>query len=514
MAADTAIALAPEILLVVVAVAIYVGSAFTPRLPWNSLALGALVLAAVVLAGLGPLQPAGFDPLTEDGLAWFGRWLALGTAIVLILLAWPTEVPEGRPEYLGSLLLLTSGVMLAASAADLVLLFVALELVSIPTYILLYLGRRDAASQEAAAKYFYLSLLASALFLYGLSFLYGVSGTTDLRVMAERLARPELAGVPGALGRVALVLVVAGLGFRITAVPFHFYAPDVYQGTTHANAALLSVAPKIAGMLVLVRLVAGTLAPAAPYAWPLVGVLAAATMTAGNVVALWQTHLRRLMAYSAIAHAGYLLVGLTVRLGAQTTEPWDGIAAVAMYLVVYALATLGVFSILAALCREGRPVETLDDLAGLARAGGWMRSFAAWSLAVFLFSLAGLPPLAGFWGKFALFAGAISLEQFAPPARPWLAALAVCGVLNSVISAVYYLRIVGVMFFRLPEEAEGPGQLRGQAAQVLSQALAPLAAALACLVLVVGIGVRPGAWLDTARRATLPVPVQALSWVK
>lgn len=514
MAAETALALAPEILLVVVASAIYVAGAITPRMPWNTMALGALVLAAAVLAGLGPVQPAGFDPLADDGLAWFGRWLALGMALALVLVAWPAEVPEGRPEYLGSLLLLTAGVMLAAGAADLVLLFVALELVSIPTYIVLYLGRRDVASQEASAKYFYLSLLASALFLYGLSFLYGVSGTTDLRVMAEHLARPQRAWALAALPRVALVLIVAGLGFRITAVPFHFYAPDVYQGTTHANAALLSVAPKIAGMLVLVRLLAGTLFPAAPYAWPLVGVLAVATMTTGNAVALWQTHLRRLMAYSAIAHAGYLLVGVAVGLGAHTAKPWDGIAAVMLYLVVYALATLGVFSILAALGRAGRPVETIEDLAGLARAGGWMRAFAAWSLAVFLFSLAGLPPLAGFWGKFALFAGAVSLEQFAPPLRPWFVALAVCGVLNSVISAVYYLRIVGVMFFRLPDEGEARSRAGVEPAQVLPGGLAPLAAALVCLLLVVGIGVRPGAWLGAAARASLAAATHATARVK
>lgn len=503
MAADTAIALAPEILLVVVSSAIYVASTFRPRAPWNGIAWGALVVAAAVLVGLGPVHPAGFDPLAGDGVACFGRWLALGAALALVLVAWPAEVPEGRPEYLGSLLVLTAGVMLAASANDLVLVFVALEMVSIPTYILLYLGRRDAASQEASAKYFYLSLLASALFLYGLSFLYGASGSTDLRVMAEHLARPDGGSSLAALPRVALVLIVAGLGFRITAVPFHFYAPDVYQGTTHANAALLSVAPKIAGMLVLVRLVGGTLAPAAPYAWPLVAVLAVATMTTGNVVALWQTHLRRLMAYSAIAHAGYLLVGLAVRLGAHTAEPWDGIAAVMLYLIVYALATLGVFSILAALGRAGRPVETIDDLAGLARASGGMRTLAAWSLAVFLFSLAGLPPLAGFWGKFALFAGAVSLEQFAPPVRPWFAALAVCGVLNSVVSAVYYLRIVGVMFFRLPGEGEPAAQQPAEPAQLLPGGLAPMAAALVCLVLVVGIGVRPGPWLGASARATL-----------
>lgn len=514
MAADTALALAPEILLVVAASAIYVASTMSVRGPWNGIALGALVLAAAVLAGFGPLQPAGFDPLASDGLAWFGRWLALGTALALVLLAWRADVPEGRPEYLGSLLVLTAGVMLAASASDLVLVFVALEMVSIPTYILLYLGRRDAASQEASAKYFYLSLLASALFLYGLSFLYGASGSTDLRLMGEHLGRADGGSPLAALPRVALVLIVAGLGFRITAVPFHFYAPDVYQGTTHANAALLSVAPKIAGMLVLVRLVAGTLAPAAPYAWPLVAVLAVATMTTGNVVALWQKHLRRLMAYSAVAHAGYLLVGLAVALGAHTAAPWDGIAAVMLYLLVYAVATLGVFSILAALGRAGRPVETIEDLAGLARAGGWIRPLAAWSLAVFLFSLAGLPPLAGFWGKFALFAGAVSLEQFSPPLRPWFAALAVCGVLNSVVSAVYYLRIVGAMFFRLPGEGEVRGQPAVEPAQVMPQGLVPMAAGLACLVLVVGIGLRPGAWLGACARASLAAGAPVASRVK
>ena len=241
--------------------------------------------------------------------------------------------------------------MLVASAANLVLLFVGLELISIPTYILLSLGRRDPASQEAAAKYFYLSVLSSAILLYGLSFLYGTTGTMQL---LPALPQPAAAMRVRLLGKVALVLVVAGLCFRVTAVPFHFYAPDVYQGTIQANAALLSVLPKAAGLLALVRLIVLGMPEMGPFAWKIFLALSVLTMTLGNVLALWQENVRRLFAYSSIANAGYMLIGLAVGAGAGHRQVglWDGVGATFFYLCVYAAATLGTFAVFAYLGRQ------------------------------------------------------------------------------------------------------------------------------------------------------------------
>jgi NADH-quinone oxidoreductase subunit N len=502
MTAENALSLLPETVLVVAAVATYLGGVFVAsRTVWNGLALAGVAIAGVALYALpGTAAPA--EPVAADALAWYGRWLSLGLGLLLVLLAWRPSVSENQPEYVGSLLLVIAGMMLVSGAQDLVLLFVALEMISIPIYILLYLPRRDAASQESAAKYFYLSVLASAMLLYGLSFFYGAAGSTDLRTIVQRLG--EAPGTEGtlALARLGLVLVVSGLSFRIAAVPFHFYAPDVYQGTTHANAGLLSVAPKVAGFVALVRVVAGAVPGAEPYAWPLVTVLSLLTMTLGNVMALWQDNLRRLMAYSSIAHAGYLLVGLAVRLGSHPGGSWDGLAAAFFYLVVYGVATIGIFAAWAALGRNGQPVETIDDLAGLARAGGLVRPVLAWSTAVLLFSLAGLPPLAGFWGKLALFGGAVDFPQFDPGVGPCFAVMAVVGVLNSVVSAGYYLRITGAMFFRSPGEAEGAAGR--QEAQVLRGAEPMALAAVSCLVLVLLIGLRPGPWIGAATAASAP----------
>jgi NADH-quinone oxidoreductase subunit N len=495
---ETLYLLAPEIVLVALAVSIYLGGLFSesPRV-WRWIALGGLVVAGVCLAVLPPRAAAGV-PLQTDPLADHVRLLALLAGALLVLLAWRTHAGTETPESLGSLLLIVAGVMLAAAAKDLVLLFLGLEMVSIPTYILLYLGRRDAASQEAAAKYFYLSILASATLLYGFSFLYGAAGSMDLGEIQTRLTGPSAsAGGFLPLAKVGLVLIFAGLGFRIAAVPFHFYAPDVYQGTTHANAALLSVAPKIAGFVVLVRLVAVALAGIHGAAWPIAAVLAAVTMTLGNVVALWQNNLRRLLAYSSIAHAGYMLIGLAVYMAPrvepsqQWSEQWNGLGAILFYLAAYAAATLGTFAALAYLGEDRREIEDVEELAGLAWTGGPIRPVLAWVIALFMLSLAGIPPLFGFWGKLAVFGSALSVGGLESHVRPWLVALAVIGVVNSAVAAAYYLRVVAVMFFRLPL---GTPPTKPDAGGTLT-------AALGCAALVVLLGLFPGQWLREANFA-------------
>jgi len=500
---ETASLLAAEIVLAAVAAMVYLAGALVDRREvWRWMALGGLALAAAALAAVAKEAPAGVA-VEADGLARYARWLALGVGALLVLLAWRPLPAHGTAEYLGSLLLAIAGLMLVAVARDLVTLFVALEMVSIPTYVLLYLGRRDVGSQEATVKYFYLSVLASAMLLYGFSFLYGAAGSMDLGEIHHRLAAgPTGPSGFGAFARAATVLIFAGLGFRIAAVPFHFYAPDVFQGTSTANAGLLSVVPKIAGMVALVRLAAAAMPGVQPYAWPVALVLAALSMTVANLLALWQDNLRRLLAYSSIANAGFLLVGLTAYLACGGTRgPWDGAGGLLFYLVAYALATVGAFAVLACLGRDDDQVESVEELAGLAWSAGPIRPVLAVLLAIFLFSLTGVPPLAGFWGKLAVLASTLSLRAMPPAAAPWLVGLAVLGVLNSAIAAAYYLRIVAVIFFRTPQ---GIPAIKGDA-------WGTLVAAVACAILVVYIGVRP---LPLLRAASDAVPAAVASDVR
>ena len=401
-----------------------------------------------------------------------------------------------------------AGLMLIAAGNELILLFVGLELVSIPTYVLLYVGRHDEKGQEAASKYFFLSILSSAVLLYGFSFLYGMAGSTRLTQIAQVLSGTAADAAQGnfspTLAPLAMLLVFAGLAFRLTAVPFHFYAPDVYQGTSHANAAVLATLPKIAGLAVLARIVIASMPTVemAGMGWKIALVIAVLTMTLGNMMALWQNNIRRLLAYSSIAHAGYILIGVAVALATQTNtgilatdaaaKAFDGLGASMFYLAVYMFATMGAFAALVYLSSDGeRQVDTLDDMAGVNR----RHPVVALVMAVFMFSLAGLPPLAGFWGKFALLFSALTLDE-APTAsgvllRPWFIGLAIVTVLNAAIGAAYYLRVIGVMYFRQPEES-APRAQRGAGAAL---------AMLACLAVVVGVGLYPGKVVTLANAA-------------
>lgn len=460
------------------------------------IALVGVVLAGWMLARIGlPAEPAG--GLILDCLGLYLRWLSLAVMALLVLVGSSAASRHQGSEYLGTLLLLGAGLMTAAVADNLVLLFLALELVSIPTYILLCLGRSDAANYEAAAKYFFLSLLASALVLYGMSFLYGASGSLDLRDIRARLAAlPLQEAYWGGWVKIGIVFLLAGLGFKIAAVPFHFYAPDVYQGTTYPNAAVLAAAPKIAGFTALVRVLVEAIPMMDGYtlSWRVVMALGILTMTLGNLTALWQEHLRRLLAYSSIGQAGYILAALTVGLGgADVSSREDGLAAVLLYLAVYALAAIGAFSVLEGLRRTGRPVETLDDLAGLSRHRPW----AAAGLAVFMFSLAGVPPLAGFWGKWAVVLGAIktSLSPSASPAqRVWFMMLAVLTMLNAAVAAAYYLRVAGAAYFRPPTQAHEAARTVG-----------PWIAAVICGLVCVGVGLMPWPLWEAAGQAGEPL---------
>lgn len=494
MSSDVVWQLGPEILVVVTAVFVYVGGAFAaPRASWSWVALAGLGLAAGCLATTTPLAAA--DPLVIDSLANWSRGLALGLGVALVLLAWrPCSDPDS-PEIVGSLMLVVAGMMLVSAAGELILIFLGLELISIPTYILLFVGRRTLEGREAAAKYFYLSILASAIFLFGLCFLYGSAGSTSVEVIRARLL--EGSNPLASAGQLAIVFLFAGLSFKIAAVPFHFYAPDVYQGTTNSNAALLSVAPKLAGFLALIRLVVVATEGVPSHSWRIALALAVLTMTTGNVLALWQDSLRRLLAYSSIAHAGYMLIGLAVALATTTRSnaAFDGTTALLFYLLLYAVATVGTFAVLICLGSKQHPVDHVDALAGLAWAEQSRSRMLAWMLAAFMFSLAGIPPLAGFWGKLALFGGALGVQGGEAGIRVWFTGLAVLGVVNAAIAAAYYLRIVGVMFFRMPL-GKGP---------IAPKRPAPLTLAVICVLLVLAIGLIPAPWYDSASNAARDV---------
>ena len=515
---DTIKLLTPEIVLVGMATLIYLAGAFArPGFRPLGFALAGFVGAAIALLVTRDLSPGLLawpsetmlsGPLVVDLFGHTVRWGILIAGALLVLLADPPREEHQAAEYTGSLLLIVAGLMLAAVANDLVLLFMALELVSIPTYVVLYLGKRGALAQEATTKYFFLSVVSSGVLLYGFSFLYGLGGSTRLDVIAAAL-RDEYAstGSLGPFASVALVLIFAALAFRLAAVPFHFYAPDVFQGTSNANAGFLSTLPKAAGLLVLIRLLVGAMPGMESLAWKLVLVVSVLTMTLGNVVALWQSNIRRLLAYSSIAHAGYILIGLSVGLAqvalAPTAEPREaigvnGLGTAIFYLAVYAAATLGTFAALAYLSTEQKSVDDVDELAGLSQT----HPLVAGAIAVFMFSLAGIPPLAGFWGKFALFSGTIDLA--APVGgewtelQQWFLALAILGVANAAIAAAYYLRVVATMYFRSPETAAAP--VEKDRATTRREPEPALATAVAVL-LVLGMGIFPGRVMDVSDAA-------------
>jgi NADH-quinone oxidoreductase subunit N len=519
----------PEMVLGVAACVLFLGGTFkADRHLWAWVALVSLAGAAVALAATWPTAPtqepsrtAVFaGPLLLDPLALLTKVMALAAGVVLVLLGW-NEVPDRQAaEYHGCLMVIVAGLCLTGSANELVTLFLALELISIPTYVLLYLPRHDSASQEAALKYFLLSVFSSALLLFGFSYLYGLAGTTNLpavlqafvQAVRDTSAEQSAAALP-ILAQVALVLVVAGLGFRITAVPFHFYAPDVYQGAPTSGAALLAFVPKAAGFVALLR-VLGFVMPAAvlepdvaqgqlwlgravsAQAPILLWILAAVSMFMGNLLALLQNNLKRLLAYSSVAHAGYMLIGLAVApylisdaYFAPAREPsaalTGGVETTLFYLAAYGAMTVGAFAVLAYLSTPQRPVETMDDLAGLGRS----HPGVALLMLLFLFSLIGIPLTAGFAGKFMLFFGAMGVRSAEHAGL--FRVLALLGVINSAIGAWYYLRIAAVMYLRTTVH---PIEKR--------RAWPGLAALWGCAVLTVGLGFNPGSgWLLQAAHA-------------
>ena len=456
---------------------------------WGFLSLLTLIIAGFIWYQSPPVART-MGPFVLDELTWYIRGLTLTFGAVLVLIHWNQADDSRSAESHACLLAILAGVNLIAAANDLIGLFVALELVSIPTYLFLLLPRRDAPAQEATLKYFLLSIFSSAIVLFGMSYLYGATGTTSLAGIHAAFSVGPHPVNP--LVTVATVMLIAGLGFRLTAVPFHFYAPDVFQGAPVSAAAMLSFVPKIAGFVALLRLmVPATGAEQTVTAWsmtpaatPLLWWLAVATMFVGNLMALMQTDIRRLLAYSSISHAGSMIVGLIVGMEHEipkairnggVPQSVSGIGAMLFYLAVYGAMTLGTFAVLIAAARVNKRIETFDDLSGLSKT----RPGLALVLAVFLFSLAGLPPTAGFLGKLNLFFAAWSQGY---ESSRWLAVIL---AINAALGAWYYLKIIGVMFLREPVDRSSP--------EIQTETPSLIAAGF-CLVGTIGLFFLPG-WL-------------------
>lgn len=411
-------------------------------------ALLALVGAALLWLG-GEQTAVDLGPFQRDALLWITRAMALGAGTLISLILWNQIDDAHAAEAQACLLAIIAGASLVAAANDLVSVFLALELVSIPTYVLLYIPRRDTAEREATVKYFLLSIFSSALVLYGMSWLYGAAGTTNLAGISDALTRSRGAGLPTTL-LLAQGLLIAGLSFRMTAFPFHFYAPDVFQAVIPANAAMLSFVPKLVGIVALLRLVPLTIGSSDLSPWAptdstraLLALIAALSMFVGNLMALRQRDLYRLLAYSGVAHAGYMLVGFAV----GSVAVIGSIHAVLFYLAVYGIMTIGAIALLSGATFAGQRLHRDTDLRGLSRTNPSM----ALLLAVCLLSLTGLPPTVGFLGKWNLFLAAW-LEN-----GPLGRSLAVCMAINAAIAAWYYLRLIALMYLEpAPELRAAP----------------------------------------------------------
>ena len=426
----------PELVLIVGAMMLLMFGAFrgegsVTAVNWLSMLL--LIAAGAVLVWLpGERLEAFGGSFVLEPFARFLKLLALvgsATAILMSLDFLEREM-QNRFEYPILILLSTAGMMMLISASDLIALYLGLELMSLALYVVAAINRDSVRSTEAGLKYFVLGALSSGMLLYGASLVYGFTGTVSFGGIAK-------ASVNGGIGLTfGLVFLFAGFCFKVSAVPFHMWTPDVYEGAPTPITAFFAAAPKVAGIAMFMRVAIDAFPDIVPQWQQIVVFVAIASMALGAFAAIGQRNIKRLMAYSSIGHMGFALVGLA----AGTPE---GIQGVLVYMAIYVTMTLGAFACILSMRRDGQMVEDIGDLAGLARTKPAMAFF----LAMLLFSLAGIPPLAGFFAKFFVFAAAIQAGLFT---------LAVIGVLASVVGAYYYLAIVKIMYFDEPAQPFEP----------------------------------------------------------
>ena len=480
----------PAIVVAVTGVAVLLAQAFTPkggRAPAAALSLAGLAgaLAVVILIARGPGRGAVLaSSVAADDFALFFQGLILAIGIVAVLLSpsYLRETAIDRGEYYALVLFAIVGMLGLVSALELVAVFVALEIMSVAVYALAGFHRDRAESQEAAVKYFITGAFSSAFFLYGVALLYGLTGSTSMSLIARGLRMGVVApaaavagvtsvGAATALALVGVGLLLVGFGFKIASVPFHMWAPDAYEGAPTTVTALMAAGVKAAAFGAFLRVFVQALPSLAAHWQPAVAVLAIVTMIIGNLGALAQSNLKRMLAYSSVAHAGYLMTALVA-------APGLGTEAILFYLVTYAAVNLGGFGAFAALTRGGREPVTLTDMAGLSE----RRPLLAAALTVFLVSLTGVPISGGFVGKFYLFSAAVSAGY---------AHLAIIGMLMSVVSAYYYLRVVVAMYMDGPigEDSWSPVGASARAALAISTTV------------VLVLGVYPGPLMALARAA-------------
>jgi NADH-quinone oxidoreductase subunit N len=459
--------------LILMLVAAWGGQASTKAISWTSVAV--LLGAGIALCGPASSGGEAFEGLYRaDAFAAFSKvliYIAAGVAIVIA----PRFFQQGagddlRPEYPVLILLSAIGMGMMVSAGDLLTLYVGLELQSLAAYVLASFMRRDARSAEAGLKYFVLGALASGILLYGISLVYGFSGTTLFSAIATAYGAGHSLGLT-----FGLVFVFAGLAFKISAVPFHMWTPDVYEGAPTPVTTFFASAPKVAAMALAVRVAVEAMGPATDEWRQIVIFASLASIIFGAVAAIGQSNIKRLLAYSSINNVGFALVGLA----AGTPE---GVSSVLVYLTIYLAMTLGSFLVVLQMRGEdGQPVETIASLSGMSKT----RPGLALALGLFMFSLAGIPPLFGFYAKFAVFWAAVEAGLFP---------LAVVGIAASVIGAYYYLRVVKTMYFDDPAPAFAPvgSKVEGGLIFLTAAFISPLGyLAIPCL----------GAWSMAAARA-------------
>jgi NADH-quinone oxidoreductase subunit N len=458
-AADYLLAL-PMLLLALFALGILLIDLFLPKqwkgvnayialagVAFSAVALGKLQWAyhlaqwqRVAFSGTGFMGTLVFDPFA----IYFSYLFLAGAAIAILMSIRYLEIEqENHGEFYALMLFSVIGMMCMAAGFDLVLLFIGLELMAISTYVLVGFLRRDKRSNEAALKYLLLGAFSSGIFAYGLSLFYGLTGTTNLAKIADGLAQLLATRPNDPVVIFALLTTTTGLLFKIAAVPFHQWAPDAYEGAPTSITGFMSVAVKAAGWAMLLRIFLFALYPLRSMYVPLLVFVSIATMTGGNLAAMTQSNLKRLLAYSSIAHVGYMLLGLVASDGTNNST---GIMAILLYLLVYTFMNLGAFAVITSLRRRNIIGDEIDDIAGLF----FKAPTEAILMLLFLLSLAGIPPLAGFWGKYFIFLSLIQTGHYT---------LAAIAVLYAVIAMYYYMRIANAMLMRQPVEAD-PVRLR------------------------------------------------------
>ena len=430
----------PEIILTVMGTALMVLDPVLHKR--SSYAFGHLSIAALV-AGIGAAVlayahsgPAFGGMLMVDGFATFFRVLVMGVGILTILPSYSFLARQDAEtsEYHALLLFSIAGQCLMAAANDLIMVFIGLEISSIASYVLAGYLRDDKRANEASLKYFLMGSFATAFFLYGVALVYGTTGTVNLTAVRDAIAGQDQPMVVF-LGLSAALMFV-GLGFKVSAAPFQVWAPDVYQGAPTPVSAFLSAGPKAAAFAVFLRIFLTAFGPIGSGWEPLVGLAALLSMTIGNFAALLQTNIKRMLAYSSIAHAGYVLVALTA-------HSEIGTAAAMFYLAAYAFMNMGAFFVVSYISGRGEKYQNIEDMAGLGR----KQPLAAAMFTIYLLSLIGVPLTGGFFGKFYIFKAALESHL------GWMVWLTVLGLLNSAVGAYYYLRVLVMMYMHEPGEA-------------------------------------------------------------